>query len=109
APGIGGAVTDDLEDLTCRLIAPDAAVNPYAFIVGRSGRADLRVRDDSVTAIQPTVRPPGEAIDDIMSRVGAETVEHNDRLRGRRVGIFLERDVKEMRGTERPDAAVAVL
>ena len=61
APGVAGAVGEDLEDVPRRVIAPDAGVDRRALGVGRAGLADARVGEDAVAAVEPAVGAPGEA------------------------------------------------
>src|SRR5262249_6025577 len=67
APRIGGAVGDGLEDFADRVIAPDAAVDADALAVGRAGRADVRGRHDAVPAVEPAIRAPHQAVDDVVA------------------------------------------
>src|SRR4030095_13258085 len=60
SPGIGGAVGDDFENFSDRVITPDRAVEENTIFVGRAGLADERVLENAVTAIKPAVRSPGE-------------------------------------------------
>ena len=61
APGVARAVGDDLEPLLRRVITPDAGVQGDAVLVGRTRLADLRVGEDAVAAVEPSIRPPDEA------------------------------------------------
>ena len=57
APGIGGAVGDDLEDLAGRVIAPDAAVDRHA-LARRACRACRRCELERMP-LQPQSQPSG--------------------------------------------------
>src|SRR5436309_590305 len=51
SPRVRRAMTDRLDSLGPRMIAPDAAVDAWPFLVGRAGDAGLRLGDDAVTAV----------------------------------------------------------
>src|SRR5262245_49303206 len=80
APGVGRAVGDDLVLLLRRMVTPDAAVDGRALVFRRSRRSDARFGDDTVPAVDPAVRSPQKAIDDVMPRFQAPTFEDDPRL-----------------------------
>ena len=105
APGIAGPVGEDLEDVPGRMIAPDGRVQGRAIGVGRPGLADARVGEDTVAAVKPAVRAPGEAVERLVGIVLAPAVEQD---LGRSVGPVVAvavGDEQEMRGRADPDAA----
>ncbi len=106
APGVGGAVADDFKGLAGRVIAPDAAVEGGALVVGSAGPADARLGQDAVAAVQPAVRPPGQAVEHIVAGTQAPAVEDHLGLAGDSVA---EGDEEQVRGAAGPDAAVADL
>src|SRR5262249_2555787 len=104
APGIGGAVADDFEDLARRMIAPDAAVDLHAVLFRRSGLADFRFRKNAVPAIKPAVGTPRQAVDDIVARFRGKAVEEDDGVAGF-VFAFWKGKEQEVWGAQREDAA----
>ena len=108
-PRIRRAVRDDLELVPHRMEPPDAAVHGRSLVVGRTGLADLRVRQDSVAAVQPTVRPPHETIRDVMHRLQIEPVEqHLRRTIGHVVAVGIG-DEQQPRNGRHKNAAEPVL
>src|SRR3954469_1770400 len=75
APRIAGAVGEDFENVTRRMIAPNCRVHRHALSVRRSRLADKRMREDAVAAIEPAVGAPGERIERLVGVLIAEAVE----------------------------------
>ena len=48
------------------MVAPDAGVHPLALAFRRPGFANVRRAEDTVTAIEPAVRSPGERVQDLV-------------------------------------------
>ena len=109
APGVAGAVGEDLEDVPGRMIAPDAGVDRHALVVRRARLADARMREDAVAAVEPAVRAPGEGVQRLVRVLVAPAVEQDLRRAGRLVLAVLDRDEQQIRRRADPDAAEADL
>ena len=110
APGVGGAVRDDLEDLAGRVIPPDAAVHRHPLVVGRAGLADVREFDeDAVAAPEPAVGPPLQGVEHVVLGLDVPAVELDDRRAvGPVVAVAVGEEEQVGRGAD-PDAAEAQL
>ena len=84
APGIAGALGEDLENLAGRVIAPDRAVQFLTLGLRRSRLADVGVREDPVRAIEPAVRAPREGVEHLVGVLIAPPVEQHLRRAPRR-------------------------
>ena len=62
APRVAGAVGENFKDMLGRMITPDAGSDRCALAIRRSRFADLRMREHSVAAVEPAVRPPAKGI-----------------------------------------------
>ncbi len=106
APGVCCAAADDLEDLPRGMVAPDAAVDLRAFGRQRARNADVRIGLNAVPAVKPAVRPPAQAVGDIVPNDAfVEAVEHHLGLAVRNVVAVAVGDEQEPRRTKGPDAA----
>src|SRR6266436_116857 len=79
SPGIGKAVAEYFKHLPRRMKAPDAAINGYTLLFGRSWRADPAGTRSPTAAIEPAVEPPPQpvcAVVIVFGR-GLEAVEHD--------------------------------
>src|SRR3954453_8118374 len=77
APRIARAFRENFEDLFLRVISPNASVDGNAFFIRRARLADARVREDAVTSVQPTVRPPVERVQSLVGVLICEAIEQN--------------------------------
>src|SRR6059058_2040161 len=91
------------------MIAPYAAVQLHAVLVRRARLAHFRVRQDTVTAVEPAVRSPAQSVEDIVLGVQIPAIEHDLRRTGWLVAAFLHRNEKQVRHRAYPDAAKADL
>ena len=108
APRVGRAVGDDFKNFSHGMIAPDAAVHFRALGFGRAGFANRGSARDSVSAVEPAIRSPFQAVGEIVADVFAlETVEHDDGIAVGHVVTVAVREKKKIRRTQRPDAAEA--
>ena len=107
SPGIRATVTEDLELFGRRMKTPDRAVHRDAVLLRSPGSADPRGRGDAMASVEPAVRTPLQAVDDVVSdRLRVETVEHHDRLTiGDEVAVGIGNE-EQLRRTGHPDAAV---
>ena len=109
APGVAGAVGEDLEDVPRRVVAPDAGVDRHALVVRRARLADARVGEDAVAAVEPAVGAPDEGVERLVGVLLAPAVEQDLR---RTVGPVVAVSVgneQQVRGRADPDAAEADL
>ena len=109
APGVGGSMGHGLEDLPGGVIAPDAAVDRHASVVGSARLADPRVRHDAVAAPEPSVRRPFQGIEHVVLGLGVPAVQHHN---GRAVGPVVPVPIgneEEVGSRTDPDAAEAQL
>src|SRR5262249_37659236 len=105
APGIAGAVGEDLEFVPGWMIAPDAGVDRHAILVGRAGLADLGMREDAVTAVEPAIGAPDEGVERLVRVLITPAIEQNLRRAGGLV--ILHRHEEKIRRLADPDAAEA--
>ena len=89
------------------MVAPDTAVERHSLLIGRLWLADKRGLGDAVAAVQPTVRPPDQAVGHGVRVFQAEAGEMHLRSR---VGDVIAVPVgveEEIRRVKHPDAAAA--
>src|SRR5262249_5669005 len=108
-PRIARAFREDFKDVPGRMIAPDAGIDRCAVLVRRAGLADTRMSKNTVAAVQPTVRPPAEGIERLVSILVMPSVKKDLRLAGRLVLALLDWHVHQVRRRPDPDAAEADL
>ena len=77
APGVGGAVGIDFELVADGVITPDAGVERDSLVGGGARLADFAVREDAVTAVEPAVGAPDEAVERFVGVFVAESVEED--------------------------------
>jgi hypothetical protein len=107
-PRIRGAMSDRFEDPPGRVVAPHAAVEEDPLPSGRAGLADVRIGLDTVAAIEPAIRSPGETVEDVVpGLLDIPTVKDDDRRAIRLVIPIAIRDEDEIGSTAQPDAAEA--
>jgi hypothetical protein len=107
APGVAGAVGEDFELVADGVITPDAGVEGDSLIRGGAGLTDFAVREDAVTAVEPAVGAPDEAVEGFVGVFVAPAVEEPDWLAvWLVVGVFVGNEEEIRRGTD-PDAAEA--
>ena len=59
------------------MIAKDAGIDAHPLIVGRARFSDLRVGEDAVGAIEPSIRTPNEIVERFVSILPAPAIEHD--------------------------------
>ena len=84
APRIARAVGEDLELFRARMIASDGGGDLHARR-GRFGNLHLRMSENAVRHVKPAVRPPGEAVQQFMPIIQAETGQQHRA----RVGVVI--------------------
>src|SRR5436309_12025018 len=67
------------------------------------------MREDTMTAIKPAVRPPDEAVEQLMRVLQSPAIKNNSRRSGWFILALLDRDEKQFRRLANPDAAEAKL
>src|SRR5947208_364587 len=77
APWIAGAVGEHLELVLGRMVTPDARVDRHAVLLGHSRLADLRVCEDTVAAVEPAVRAPGERVERFVRVLVAPAIQED--------------------------------
>ena len=105
APGIGAAVGDDLKNAARRVKPPDAAVDGHALRARRAWPADFGIGENPMTAIEPPVRSPGEAVDDVVLGFEAPAIEHDLGRTVWHVVVIAVGDENQFRSGAEPDAA----
>src|SRR4051812_38172378 len=81
SPGVGGPLANDFKRSTGRMIAPNPTVELLPFGSGCSGCANMRSALDAMPSIKPAVRPPAQAVDDIMMHlIILPAIQENFRL-----------------------------
>src|SRR5262245_19387682 len=109
APGVRRAVGEVLEFQARRMDAIDAAIAVNAMI-RRSGPGNVGWAGAPVAAVQPAVRTPGEAVDEVVpALLIAEPIEQDVRLAVRLVIAIAVAEEIEMRRRHDPDPAKANL
>ena len=107
APGIRRAATDHVELLRHRMVAPDGAVQRYPIIRRRARPAHRGLRGDAVAAVKPAVRPPREAVHEVVPRVDVPPRQGDHRRAVRHIVAVGIRDEEQVRQREHPHAAEA--
>ena len=108
-PGVRRAVRHDLEDLAGRVVAPDAAVEGGAVLLGRPRRADAGVGQDPVAPPEPAVGAPDQAVEHVVLGLGVPAVEdHLGLAVGGVVAVAVGQEQEVRRGAD-PDPAEAEL
>ena len=67
SPGVRRSVRDNLKRPVGRVKTPDAAIQEDPIMLCRTGSTNMTGCFDSMSSIQPTVRPPPQTVDNIMS------------------------------------------
>src|SRR4051794_33929755 len=75
APGIGRSIRHHFEDVANRVIAPDAAIELNALLIRCPWAAYQRRRGDTVPTVKPTIRPPGQAVHEIVPGLERKSVQ----------------------------------
>ncbi len=107
APRIGRAGGERLEDFPSRMITPHPAANRHPRTIRRAGHTDFAGSRRAATSVEPTVRPPAQAIGEvvIVGRGHFESVEHYfGRAVGNTVAVFVWNEDQLLRA-QRPHAA----
>src|SRR5579862_1756705 len=108
SPGVGGALADDLKYAPRRMIPPDAAIELYPFVRRRAGFAHEGRALDTVTAIEPTIRAPTQAVDDIVMHCQIlPAIQEHLRFTVRNQISIPVRNKQHLRSAECPNAAKA--
>ena len=106
APRVGRAVRDDFEFVPNRMETPDRTVQPLAIVFRGTRRSDQRRGLDAVPSVQPTVRSPDQAVDDVVPHAAVvEPVEHHSRLSVGNVVAVLVRNHDQPTIGQQPNAA----
>jgi len=105
APGIRGAMGDNLKRVSRRMKPPDAAVQPDPVAVRRAGPADPRIGKNAVATVEPAVRSPGETVDDVVFRLETPAVEQDFGRAVRNVVVIAVGNENQLRRGAEPDAA----
>ena len=108
APGIAGAVREDLKFVPGRVIAPNAGVDRRAILVRSAGLANATVGEHTMTAVQPAIRAPRERVERFVRVLMAPAIEENLGFAGL-VGLRVVRNEHEVRRRPDPHAAKAHL
>src|SRR5207253_1473303 len=83
SPGIRAALPEDLELVARGVIAPDASAEPLPLAVGGARCTDVGVVSHAVSAVEPTIRPPHEGAQSVVSIFVPESIEQDLRRSGR--------------------------
>ena len=74
APGVGQTSSKDLKGFGHRVKAPDAGIDELPLL-GRGARfADIGSGEDAMTAVEPTIRSPNEAVQGLVTIMRAPTI-----------------------------------
>ena len=105
APGVHGAIRQDFESLFHRMVAPDRTAEGLAILFRGSRFSDVRGFLDAMSAVEPAVGPPFQAVEKIVFRFSGPAVEDDF---GRSIGDVVSvriRDEKQLRRIAEPDPA----
>src|SRR5829696_4519494 len=82
SPGIARAIGEDLDFFCSRMISRDRGIDFNPIIIGVVRILDLRIREDSVSHVEPAVGSPGEAVEQFVAILQAEAGLENSPLIG---------------------------
>ena len=106
APGIGGADAHHFQRLPLRMIAPDTYIHFHAGGFIGAGFSQGGNRLNTMSTVEPTVRPPAQAVGDgVMIHLPFESVEFGHRRAIRAVITIGVRNEDQFRQSEGPDPA----
>ncbi len=109
APGIGGAVAEDLEGFAVGVKAPDATFDGNALFQGRAGLSDVARTRATAATVKPTVGSPAEAIGEVVVVVfgDGEAIEDDFGFAIGDVVLIAVGDEEELRRAHHPNAAAS--
>ena len=106
-PGVARAVAENFDAVLFQRVPPDAAFEGDPLLVRRAGLTDAAGTGTSTTAVQPAVRPPLQAVGEVVI-VGlgdGEAVQDDLRLTVRHEVHVSVRHEQQPRRTHQPNAA----
>ena len=65
-PGITAALGENLERMGDRMITPNPCIHPLTLGLSGTGFADMRRAENSVAAVEPSIRAPSEGVQSLV-------------------------------------------
>lgn len=104
-PRICGAVRDNFHSLARRMVPPNATIQNDALHIGSAGASYFRISKNSVAAIKPAVRTPGQPIHHIVLGFERPPVQHGFQRSVRLIITITIRNKNELGRRAKPNSA----
>ena len=109
SPRIARAPREHLELVLRGMITPHAGIDALALGIRRAGLAHVAVREHAVTAVQPAVRSPREAVERLVPVLPTPSIQHHLRFAVRLVVAVFVGNKIQIRGRPHPHSTKAHL